>query len=698
MNKILLIIAFLLTTQSAHAATLTKAPNNLGLVGYWSFNDCRGLKATDFSGYGNHGTLTSGPSWGTGRLGCGIALDGTNDYIEIADSSSLDSAGGTSYSYGMWIKTTSATNRVLMEKGANGFFMLQPNTGGADLYINTIDLVAGGWTPFRDGNWHHLFVVYSVTSNTATLYKDGSSIAVVTSAGGSSANNSVLHIGSRAGAYSIAASIDEVRIYNRALGDTEVARLYSSASSMTSVQGSGSDASGGLVAHWKLDDRAGATAVDSSGRGNSGTLSGFSFSGATSNWVAGYRGGGLNFDAVDDYVTLPSASGFSSTQDHAFAVWVYPSTLTGTYIWLLDYGGGSGTTGSSLIIYSATDVPGFFYNGGSSFVVGARVIPTNQWSHIVASYSSSTNKVTFYVNGTLDTETATLGAWSSSTSAHYIGRWFNGGYSFLGSLDDVRVYNRTLTAEEVRNLYSVGSSRPPLINVASNRLTAGTSLASGLAGHWTFDGRYLNTTTATDTSGQGLHGTLTNGPAPVIGKMGQALSFDGSNDYINAGRPAFFDESPTKLTLSAWIKPTSISGYQAIIGSNTASIPYYFLGMGAFYGSPNALNVQFRNNSAVMNVSAVAPSIEAGKWSHVTVVWDGSQPRLTFYVDGAQISTTTTNILTSMDPLAAPRLLGIGGDGGGAATSVFPGTIDEVRIYTRALTSTEVTQLYNLGR
>jgi hypothetical protein len=180
--------------------------------------------------------------------------------------------------------------------------------------------------------------------------------------------------------------------------------------------------------------------------------------------------------------------------------------------------------------------------------------------------------------------------------------------------------------------------------------------------------------------------------------MGQALSFDGSNDYINAGRPAFFDESPTKLTLSAWIKPTSISGYQAILGSFTGSIPYYFFGMGAFYGSPNALNIQFRNNSAVMNVSAVAPSIETGKWSHVTVVWDGSQPRLTFYVDGAQISTTTTSLLTSMDPLAAPRLLGIGGDGGGAATSVFPGSIDDVRIYTRALTSAEVAQLYNLGK
>jgi hypothetical protein len=214
-------------------AAKVKASNNNGLVGYWSFDDCRKDKATDSSGYGNTGTLTnfalSGATsnWTTaGKRGCALKFDGTDDYVQIADSSSLDSAGGTSYSYGMWIKTTSSANTVLMEKGTNGFFMLQPVPAGVDLYINTVDTVTGGWSGFRDGRWHHLFVTYNASSNTATLYKDGASIGVVTSAGGSSANNNVLYIGSRAGSYAIDATIDDVRIYNRALSANEVRSLY----------------------------------------------------------------------------------------------------------------------------------------------------------------------------------------------------------------------------------------------------------------------------------------------------------------------------------------------------------------------------------------------------------------------------------------------------------------------------------------
>ena len=64
-------------------------------------------------------------------------------------------------------------------------------------------------------------------------------------------------------------------------------------------------------------------------------------------------------------------------------------------------------------------------------------------------------------------------------------------------------------------------------------------LTNDLVGHWTFDGPHMGGagTTATDISGQGNHGTLTNGPVRAAGKLGQALEFDGGNDYVSVGSP-----------------------------------------------------------------------------------------------------------------------------------------------------------------
>src|SRR3989338_2465947 len=62
-------------------------------------------------------------------------------------------------------------------------------------------------------------------------------------------------------------------------------------------------------------------------------------------------------------------------------------------------------------------------------------------------------------------------------------------------------------------------------------------LTNGLVGYWSFDGKDMAGNTAYDRSGQGNNGTLTNGPTRAIGKIGQGLSFDGSNDYVAAARP-----------------------------------------------------------------------------------------------------------------------------------------------------------------
>ena len=61
-----------------------------GLVGYWAFDEGSGTIAYDSSGFANNGTTTNGPSWTNGKVGGGMEFDGTNDYVDVRDSDSLD--------------------------------------------------------------------------------------------------------------------------------------------------------------------------------------------------------------------------------------------------------------------------------------------------------------------------------------------------------------------------------------------------------------------------------------------------------------------------------------------------------------------------------------------------------------------------------------------------------------------------------
>src|SRR3989338_6275632 len=78
-------------------------------------------------------------------------------------------------------------------------------------------------------------------------------------------------------------------------------------------------------------------------------------------------------------------------------------------------------------------------------------------------------------------------------------------------------------------------------------------LNSGLVGYWSFDWPDMAGNVAYDRSGQGNKSTLTNGPTRAVGKIGQALDFDGGNDYVSVADPAA-DVGTANLTLALWIK------------------------------------------------------------------------------------------------------------------------------------------------
>jgi hypothetical protein len=201
----------------------------------------------------------------------------------------------------------------------------------------------------------------------------------------------------------------------------------------------------GLVGWWKFDEGSGTVAYDSSGNGNNGNLT----NGPT--WTDGKVGGALSFDGVNDYVNVPSIQSVNGG-GVTFAVWIKP-----THFDSIDYpsiisGAGVSFHGSGPAYISSNNKGrvGFYLSGSSAGNVFTRVVPLLDWSHITA-ISNGTNYQIFW-NGVLEQQSSQVTGQVGNSSI-MIGSEAN---TWLGLIDDVRIYNRALSAEEVQALYNLG--------------------------------------------------------------------------------------------------------------------------------------------------------------------------------------------------------------------------------------------------
>jgi hypothetical protein len=213
-------------------------------------------------------------------------------------------------------------------------------------------------------------------------------------------------------------------------------------------------ASAGLVGHWKLDESSGTIAYDSSRNENNGTLHG-----PTWRPNDGQIGGALEFDGINDYVEVPDNSSFDITNEITVTAWINPvdvadwRTIVSKYAhtpawrkdlyWFLN----SGNIGVSLAGPSGI--------GGDDWIPNVTIEP-DTWVHVALSYDGSAMRM--YKNGiNLATNSITgnllLGD-SASNEPFYIGRNTEWGEYFDGLIDDVHVYDRTLTPDQVLDLFN----------------------------------------------------------------------------------------------------------------------------------------------------------------------------------------------------------------------------------------------------
>ncbi len=439
------------------------APDKNGLVGYWSLEDATGTKATDFSGQGNTGTLTNGPVWTTGKYGKAVSFDGTNDYVLEATAATTQMGSGN-FTVSAWINTTiSSSYATIVDKGFNGtlpyyYYLIHGTNGAIDFSINSSnnngisDTERG--TGLNDGNWHHVVMVADRTgANVVKIYTDGTQAGTNINASGMTGTinpSEKLRIGyTDTNQYPFPGKIDDVRIYNRALSAAEVSNLYGARQQRLNAPNKN-----GLVGYWSMEDATGTKATDFSGNNNTGTLT----NGPV--WTTGKYGKAVSFDGTNDYLSTNLSTAYSPL---TVSLWLKATspTTNQTFISKTSSGNsflawigrnnnsvGQGTSGDGKVSFALDS--GSFYK-----ITSTSVLSANTWYYIVM--QCGTAGLNLYINGALEANNATTNCHSNSTAFQFGNdNWSGGGEYFGGSLDDLRIYNRALTATEISNLYNTG--------------------------------------------------------------------------------------------------------------------------------------------------------------------------------------------------------------------------------------------------
>src|SRR6266571_5013276 len=384
--------------------------------------------------------------------------------------------------------------------------------------------------------------------------------------------------------------------------------------------------------------------------------------------VAAKVGDGIDFDGTDDAIQIPSFTlGTSFTLEN----WFKANNLgAGVYHGHMSNNNAFGNAGHRWLGTDGTNNTWDAASTETSCTTGG--LATGTWYHQVVTYD--TTNLRCYQDGTLvlttpfsySAVTSTFGlAYTRATATEY----------FNGTLDEARVSNMARSADWIKTEYN-NLSNPGGFAVTS----------AGLVAHWKLDDGAG--TSAADASGNGYTGTLVNGPVWTTGTINGALDFDGSNDYVNLPN---VPSVVAPYSVSLWFYPQVLPGgsQQVLLSLKGSNVYPRF----ELYSNNELLIYagaeKYRYGARVFSAG------DLNKWWHVVFVIDSSSSLTGWkiYLNGVDDSGTTgANSGTYFDP-SSPGKMG-SSDG---SSLFFNGLIDQVRIYNRALSTAEVTSLYNEG-
>ncbi len=516
----------------------------------------------------------------------------------------------------------------------------------------------------------------------------------------------------------------------------------------TVVRNFGMDpATSGLVGYWRMDDVPwGGEVKDFSGLGNDGTI----YGGMTN--VPGILGTAGNFDGVNDYISIPHVPEFNMGDGLTISAWVkyntkgaydkiisksYSSFPTSPYQeWAIGLDGAASNFAFELSI------------GNTLHLIESRTIPQlGIWYHVTGSFDGS--KMCIFVNGIRENFLPTTGSISNYGRDIQIGRYeCETNENNCGPIDEVRIYNRPLTRDEIlRNFIFGVNSGIFLSNSDDNGLTnntidsnkgngidlahsegntlmnnelinngvsgllldssngnqitsntvgsnyaADTKTRAGLVGHWKMDEISWggNTDEVKDDSGFGNHGTAEGGATLSPGRYYNSGFFDGFDDSIEINDDVSHHFGRNDFSMTAWIKTSNSDGDNTILAKPTERDHYNF----RIVSGKVRLFVQGNNNMNRWEYSN--DDVADNEWHFVSCVYDAYEKDISIYIDGMESSTTVggtgdPDLVNPGTPLRIGKLYDTGNP------RFFDGQIDEICIYNRFLSVNEISHYYENG-
>jgi hypothetical protein len=434
-------------------------------VGYWRLAETSGTTAADGIA-GRHGTYTNGPTLNqTGALNGdtnpAVSFDGVDDRVVVPYTSALNPA---QFTVEAWARPTGGTNTnraVASTWYANAGTTRRGYWLGANSSNQWVLQIADG-SGHNDAigpaptlnTWTHLVGTYDGT--TARLYVNG---ILANSAAATLVANTTEPFTSGETAFNggwtdpYPGRLDEVAVYNTVLSQTRIQVHYLLGRSYLDCVLDSTP-----VSYWRLGEASGTSAADSKGS-NTGTYVGSPTLGRAGA-LAGDSDSSVGVNSTSQNISVPDSASLKPAQISVEA-WVKPDSATIAEFDspLMKTSNDNWTDGYGFFYRSSGTTLGFFV---SSWGVNASAtIALDRWTHVVGTYDGTT--LSLYLNGTLANSRSWGSGITHATNALYIGSGATGsgtagpaGYFWGGSLDDVAIYNKALTAAEVQLHYDSG--------------------------------------------------------------------------------------------------------------------------------------------------------------------------------------------------------------------------------------------------
>ena len=698
-----------------------------GLIGHWKLDETTGTAADDAVST-NDGTLQGGMNAANdavaGVRGGAFDFDGVDDRVQVNNNAALNVATGT---VSLWYKVYSySTNlRTLVARDDNG-----DNLGDILIYIRQTGGGTSNKIAFETNNgtvedtrysnvgtplnkWVHVAVTCGPAGK--YMYVDGvlqtDSAPSVTSCLQNTGGEDMT-IGGEGSADPFNGSIDDVRIYNRALIANDVKALYMNSARYCEnpngvtgqieynlnahapmycdgghwVELAPDPLSKGLIARWKFDETTGTSAADTLGN-IPGTWSGS----AAVTSSAGMLASAFSFDGVDDAVDLGSPASLDNLRGGMTAsIWINPASLgEGSRGRLFDKASTTaGDDGWELFMFTSNVIRLSVGCGGATIMdrdSANATVPNNKWTHVLMTWDGTCNAAgaKIYIDGVYSNGASGNGAGSpddDNAQDFLIGNETGGTRTFNGNLDDARIYNRILSDAEITALYNDGVRD------------------DGLIAHWPLneDGGTIADDVAGGYIGYASTGIVTF--SSTGGKIGGAVTLDGTAaSFINFGDLTQLNNA-SAFTIMGWAKDVSYATDSRILSKNPDVNNDILLST----WSDDRFYAEVGNGSNSYGyLPGFSTIVAAGNWYHYAVVFDGSgstnATRLKLYINGT-LRTLSYNLTipatTSASLAGVPLLLGKPTAGTNAE---FDGMLDDTRVYNRALTAAEILKIYTAG-